>query len=187
MTEMEKIAYAKSFIDKLAQGINPLDGTAVPEGDIINNARLTRCFFYVSDVLRQVIENGGISRDGKLTFNITAEQLSRYYFSPFPVSVSEISKQLTALVDNPAMKSLSAIQMNNWLEAQGYLAQATDPFNNKPRRFPTPSGEALGISLVTKQDKDGRNYNSVVYNENAQRFILSNLDEIKVFVKEKQN
>lgn len=29
MTEIEKIAYAKSFIDKLANGINPLDDTPI--------------------------------------------------------------------------------------------------------------------------------------------------------------
>ena len=58
MTELEKIAYAKSFIDKLANGINPVDDTPIPEGDIANNVRLSRCFFYVSDILRQVIENG---------------------------------------------------------------------------------------------------------------------------------
>ena len=52
MTELEKIAYAKSFIDKLANGINPVDDSPVPETDIVNNVRLTRCFFYVSDILR---------------------------------------------------------------------------------------------------------------------------------------
>ena len=47
MTELEKIAYAKSFIDKLANGINPLDDTPIPDDDIANNVRLSRCFFYV--------------------------------------------------------------------------------------------------------------------------------------------
>ena len=32
MTELEKIAYAKSFIDKLAKGINPLNDMPIPEG-----------------------------------------------------------------------------------------------------------------------------------------------------------
>ena len=45
MTELEKIAYAKSFIDKLANGINPLDDTPIPDDDIANNVRLSRCFF----------------------------------------------------------------------------------------------------------------------------------------------
>lgn len=184
MTEMEKVAYAKSFIDKLAEGINPLDGNPIPEGDIANNVRLTRCFFYISDILRQVIENGGINRDGKLPFSITAEQLARYHFPPFPISVSEISKQLSALVENPNMRAISSIQINNWLEAQGYLSTVLDPASNKNRRLPTPKGDDLGITVLQKQAQDGRSYSSVVYNENAQRFILSNLDEIKVYVKE---
>ncbi len=183
MTEMEKIAYAKSFIDKLAEGINPLDGNPIPEGDIANNVRLTRCFFYVSDILRQIIENGGVNRDGKLPFSITAEQLARYNFLPFPIGVNEISKQLTALIDNPMMKTITGVQINNWLEAEGYLVKVLDPQSNKNRRIPTQSGEALGITLTIKNDRDGHPYNAVEYNENAQRFILSNLDEIKSFVK----
>ena len=79
MTELEKIAYAKSFIDQLAEGVNPLDGTPIPEGDIANNVRLSRCFFYVSDILRQVIDNGGVApvkaikTGGKPEFSLSAE------------------------------------------------------------------------------------------------------------------
>ena len=61
MTELEKIEYAKSFIDKLANGINPLDDSPIPDGDICNQVRLSRCFFYVSDLLRRVVEQGGIT------------------------------------------------------------------------------------------------------------------------------
>ena len=61
MTDLETMQRAKMYIDKLAQGINPLDDSAIPEGDIINNVRLSRCLFYVSDVLRQVIDNGGVT------------------------------------------------------------------------------------------------------------------------------
>ena len=56
MTELEKIAYAKSFIDKLANGINPLDDTPIPDDDIANNVRLSRCFFYVSSILQKEID-----------------------------------------------------------------------------------------------------------------------------------
>ena len=65
MTELEKIERARMYMDKLANGINPIDDTMVPDEDIINNVRLSRCFFYVSDILRQVIENGGISSTEK--------------------------------------------------------------------------------------------------------------------------
>lgn len=59
MTELEKIEYTKGFVDKLAEGINPIDGTPIAEGDLLNNVRISRCMYYVSDILRRVIENGG--------------------------------------------------------------------------------------------------------------------------------
>ena len=60
MTELEKIAYAKTYIEKLANGINPLTNQAVPDDDLINNVRISRCLFYVSDILRRIVENEGI-------------------------------------------------------------------------------------------------------------------------------
>ena len=59
MTELETLERAKMYMEKLANGINPIDNSVIPDEDIVNNVRLSRCFFYVSDILRQVIENGG--------------------------------------------------------------------------------------------------------------------------------
>ena len=86
MTELEKIAYAKYFIDKLANGINPLDNTPIPDEDIANNVRLSRCFFYVSSILQKEIdrERRKVSREKKserLPFSITPEQLERFEYS----------------------------------------------------------------------------------------------------------
>ncbi len=97
MTELEKIAYAKSFIDKLANGINPIDNTPVKEDDVVNNVRISRCLFYVSDILRQVVENGRISKTAKhlAPFSISSEQLLSFAYSDVPIAVSEIAKRLT--------------------------------------------------------------------------------------------
>ena len=58
MTEVEKIAYTRMYIEKLANGINPLTDQAVPDTDLINNVRISRCLFYVSDLLRQLEDQG---------------------------------------------------------------------------------------------------------------------------------
>ena len=82
MTELEKIAYAKSFIDKLANGINPIDDSVIKDDDIVNNVRISRCFFYVSDVLRQIIDNGGISKKKAfIPFDLTLEARSKFEYS----------------------------------------------------------------------------------------------------------
>lgn len=44
---------------QLANGIDPFSDKPVPDGDIINNVKLSRCFFYISGILEKVIENGG--------------------------------------------------------------------------------------------------------------------------------
>ena len=59
MTELEIMQRAKAYIDQLANGINPIDGTSVADSDVINNVRISRCLFYVSDILKRVIDNGG--------------------------------------------------------------------------------------------------------------------------------
>lgn len=45
MTELEKIKRAKMYMDKLANGINPLDDTVVPDEDIVNQVRLSDASF----------------------------------------------------------------------------------------------------------------------------------------------
>ena len=59
MTELEIMQRAKMYMEKLAQGIDPISDQEIPEDSVLNNVRLARCFFYVSGVLDQVIANGG--------------------------------------------------------------------------------------------------------------------------------
>ena len=111
MTETELMQRAKTYIDKLANGINPLDDTVIDDSDVINNVRLSRCLFYVSDVLRQVIENGGsvrtkTSKPKKTAFTISFEDAQKFEFSDVPISVSEIAKRINAINSPDDMKNL---------------------------------------------------------------------------------
>ena len=51
MTELEIMQRAKMYMEKLAQGIDPISDQEIPEDSVLNNVRLARCFFYVSGVL----------------------------------------------------------------------------------------------------------------------------------------
>ena len=77
MTEQEKLQRAKDCIDSLANGLNPLDGTPVPEQDIVNNVKISRCLFFVSNVLRKQLdghEPKKVSERDKKPFYITEEE-----------------------------------------------------------------------------------------------------------------
>ena len=179
MTELEKIAYAKSFIDKLANGVNPLDDTPIPDDDIANNVRLSRCFFYVSDILRQVYENGGVTkpkRAPKIPFAVSIEQLEKFEYSVEPIPVSEIAKRIYAMADNENMEKVSYRQINQWLLNIGML-YLHDFGGKKPVKRPTEEGNQIGITVETRMGRYGE-YQVVLYNEGAQRFILDNIEAV---------
>ncbi len=186
MTELEKIAYARSFIDKLANGINPLDDTPLPDDDIANNVRLSRCFFYVSDILRQVYENGGVTnpkRAPKIPFAVSLEQLEKFEYSAELIPVSEIAKRIYAMADNENMEKVSYRQINQWLLNTGMLYWH-DFGGRKPVKRPTEVGNQIGISVETRMGRYGE-YQVVLYNEDAQHFILDNLDAVVATVAKK--
>lgn len=132
MTELEKIERAKMYMDKLANGINPIDDTMAPDDDLINNVRLSRCFFFVSDVLRQVIENGGTKsavnkKLKKLPLEIPMEKRSQFAYSEVPIPASEIAKRINALVDNDTMQKLTYSGILTWLTEIGMMECALTP------------------------------------------------------------
>ena len=63
MNELDTMKRAKMYLDKLSRGIDPISGSALPLDGVLSNVRLSRCFAYVSGILEQVIENGGV--DGR--------------------------------------------------------------------------------------------------------------------------
>ena len=45
MTELETLERAKMYMEKLANGINPIDGIPVPDEDVINMSDYPDAFF----------------------------------------------------------------------------------------------------------------------------------------------
>ena len=82
MTDLETLERAKTYMEKLANGINPLDNSIIPDNDVVNNVRLSRCFFYIADVLRQVIDNGGVTKQKKEKKQKDRPQMVTAWVSP---------------------------------------------------------------------------------------------------------
>ena len=181
MTELEIMQHAKDYLDKLAKGIDPLTGREVPEGELINNVRISRCLFYVADVLRQVIENGGVvgapAKRGELApYALPFEARSRYAFGDWPLSASQIAQRLNELVDLSAMQKLKTTSITKFLLQSGLLFEEEGSGGSKNKR-PTEAGRKLGISTQQRSGQNG-DYTAVVYDQQAQQFLLDNLDAI---------
>ena len=180
MNELEKMIYAKSYIDKMANGINPLTDNAVKEDDMINNVRISRCLFYVSDILRQVIDNGGTvkkkSSVKKADFAISKSQLENFPYSDKPISITEITNRLNDMTDPYIYKKLQSKTITQWLVNIDFLMEVTTNDGRKKKR-PTEMGMSVGINEETANGAYGP-YTFTGYNRTAQEFIIDNLHAV---------
>lgn len=177
MTELETMQRAKMYMDKLAQGIDPISGQEIPEDSVLNNVRLARCFFYVSGVLDQVIANGGrVKKTAKNDFYITEEELRRIKPMQEPIRITQFVELLMDTINDPDRKSVKTTTLTNWLIEKDFLSKKEDA-DGKFKRLPTAMGERIGISVKLRQGQYGE-YQAVYYSPEAQQFILDHLPEI---------
>lgn len=184
MTELDKMKRAEQYIRKMAEGVNPITDEYIDEHDMINNARIVRCLYYVSDVLRQVIDNNGeifteIKKPGKKPyFFLTDEQRRALALYNRPVYAKIIAEQLNEYAAVNDCRKFSVRWITEYLLSIGML----EMYEGNKRA--TESGEELGI--ISK--KRFSNYNpdgfwANLYTPDAQQFVFDNLDAIIEFSK----
>lgn len=188
LNENEKLLKAKSYPDKLANGINPITNELASENDTINNIHISRCLFYVSDVLRNLIENNNNpqkKKNNKIPFSVTPQQLADYVFYDNPITVTEITKKLNNLIDTEEMKGIKTTSITNWLIKINMLEYFADE-NGKNHKIPTENGIQLGITTQERLGMYG-SYKVVLYDSNVQQFILVNIDTIAYYNTQKKS
>ena len=174
MTELETMQRAKMYLDKLAEGTDPISGQPVPPGDSLANPRLSRCFQYVSGVLEKVIQNGGqVGAVEKPPFTITPQQLANVQLTGESLRIADFVERILRATNYEGMKKLSPVKLTNWLLKKGFLTQEIDA-EGKSHRVPTAAGTELGISVQMCEFK-GSQYPGIFYDINAQKFLLDHI------------
>lgn len=177
MTELEMLRRAKLYMDKLAQGSDPIMGDELPEDSVLNQVQLARCFFYVSGILQQVIDNGGyVGRKPKKGEFVLTQKMLHLSPSKRPLRISEFAEMLAAAADDPNAKRPKTTVITDWLISKGFMKKTMDP-EGKPKRLPTEIGKQIGLSTGTRQGQYGE-YLAVYYSQEAQQFLLDHLEEI---------
>ncbi len=177
MTELEKIAYAKSFLDQLANGMDPTTNTPIPQGDVAAKSRIVGCFSYVSEVLGKLIASPDTVLDLYRTqdIRITPQVLASIECSQFPVTVKAFAQRIDSALR--ATKKITAADLNQWLLEQGYIEKLAD-YKNKTYKRPTQRGIDIGIILDQYTTIAGKTTYNVKLNRSAQRFICEHLSAI---------
>jgi len=183
MTNMKKLLNAKDFMDKLSNGIDPVSDEVLTKDALLGNIDLSRCFFFTSDILRQVIENNGfIGRRAKSNtmlppFTLSEEQRTQIEITERPAMVRQFTESINNLIDMNSMRNLKVSAVTRWLVENGLLSE--EVVNEKKRKIPTKKGEKFGIYSETRNGHYG-SYTAILYKESAQRHIVENLDQIAI-------
>lgn len=175
--DFELLKRAKRYIDDMANGINPITGEHVGEFDSLNNIKVSRCLFYVSNILESEIEG---KNNIKIDFYLSKDDLSKYTFMDYDMTISQIVNNINSLRPVNNMKKLKAVDVCNWLVSIGLLTLIEK--DGKKSKVPTDIGRKMGMYLEHRNGFQGK-YDVVIYKRGMQEFIIDNFEYLLEFIK----
>ena len=172
--DQTKLEVAIKYVERLADGCNPVNNVPLENDDILNNPNIIRCMYFIKDVLEEVRRNGGMigGKNGKEpTLPFPTEILDKFTYAE-DKSITHVLNQIYEPIADMNVKKVSVTKVTAELKEEGYLLDETNPETGKTRKVPSIKGRELGIYIV-EREYNGRIYESVTYNRNAQEYVAN--------------
>ena len=168
-----KLDVAIKYVERIADGCNPVNNVPLENDDILNNPNIIRCMYFIKDVLEEVRRNGGmiggkVGKEPALPFPM--EILDRFTYLE-DKSITHVLNQIYEPIADMNVKKVSVTKVTATLKEEGYLLDEPNPETGKTRKVPSAKGRELGIYLV-EREYNGRIYESVTYNQQAQEYVV---------------
>ena len=171
--DQTKLDVAIKYVERIADGCNPVNNTPLENDDVLNNPNIIRCMYFIKDVLEEVRNNGGMvgGKNGKEpTLPFPTEILEHFTYIE-DKSITHVLNQIYEPIADMNVKKVSVVKVTAALKEDGYLLDEPNPETGKTRKVPSAKGKELGIYLV-EREYNGRMYESVTYNKNAQEYVV---------------
>lgn len=171
--DQAKLDVAIKYVERIADGCNPVNNVPLENGDILNNPNIIRCMYFIKDVLEEVQRNGGmvggkVGKEPALPFPI--EVLNSFTYVE-DKSITHVLNQIYEPIADMNVKKVSVTKVTAALKQEGYLLDEPNPETGKTRKVPSEKGRELGIYTI-EREYNGRMYESVTYNQNAQKYVV---------------
>ena len=88
------------------------------------------------------------------------------------MSITHVLNQIYEPIENMNVKKISVTKVTAALKEEGYLLEEPNSETGKVRKVPSKKGMELGI-YVSEREYNGRIYQSVIYNQNAQEYVVT--------------
>ena len=172
--EQSKLDVAIKYVERIAEGHNPVNNIPLENDDVLNNPNIIRCMYFIKDVLEEVRRNDGIiggKSSKEPTLPYPTEILDNFTYSE-DKSITHVLNQIYEPIVDMNVKKVSVTKVTAALKEEGYLLDEPNPETGKTRKVPSIKGRELGIYIV-EREYNGRMYESVTYNRNAQEYVVN--------------
>lgn len=177
INDYEKIEKAKIVLQKIAKGVDPLTGEMIKEDSFLNDPRIVRCFYFVTEILDKLINGAyGKSTNKLADFVITSEQKSKVVFPDGKIGVNEFSRCVNQCIDFNASKKLSGVELNKRLKKMGILSEEGTA-DGKTRTVTNEKSAGYGFEMEKRTFK-GAEYEMVLINDTGKKYLLDNIETI---------
>ncbi len=175
MIDVEKTKSAKEWILKLANGVNPLNNTPLNDTDIVNDVHISRCLFYVAEVLENPIKIRAPRQEKQYDLDFClSEEIAACVLLVERTGIANFIREINKAIPTN-MRPITIPQVSKWLVDEGYLTEITSPEGKKNKQA-TTKGNSQGIVSEWHRRTDGNTYLATSYNLEAQKFILANIN-----------
>ena len=104
--DIKKLETAIIYLQRIADGNNPINNLPAAEDSVLNNPNVIRCMFFVKDILEEVKKNGGyigkkVKKNDKVDFPVDAlntfiyredKSISRFEFNKYKSKCRKFNK-----------------------------------------------------------------------------------------------
>ena len=178
--DLKKLDTAILYVQRIADGNNPVNNMPAEEDSILNNPNVIRCMYFVKEVLEGVKRNDGIV--GRKPKNKEKEEFPLDSLKTFVYledkPITKVVEQLNAGIDKTKFRKIGYRVIQDWLKMNGYLEERLIEKYGKIFNVPSPKGEQIGIRCEERVSMRGAEYMTTLYGEIAQEFIVKNLERI---------
>ena len=145
---------AVSFVECLANGVNPFTKAMIQTDSILNDVKFVRKFYELKDYLSENLEEKVELKTRKSPFELKTKEgiVTR------PTAISYFVDKINETNLEENMKKFTRTPIMNWLVENGYLALDVDNF-----KYITSKGKNAGIYYDHRVSGSGREYDVIMY------------------------
>lgn len=176
--DLKKLEVAIKYIERMADGKNPVNNQAIEADTIVNDPNVIRCFFFVSDILKNVYEREVRAVRKKVKKEKFPFEVLKNYKYKQDKPISHVMRQINDLVKDEKFEKLNYNRVTKWLKLSGYLMEEHSEELNKKVTLPTQRGKEIGMYYEKREGSRGEQYFTILYNEKAQYFLIEHLTVI---------